>query len=73
LKTPQLLELSGIGSRAVLEKQQIPVKIDLPSVGENLQEHMFAALSWEVKEGVSFDTLDLLRDSKGSADHLELQ
>ncbi len=36
--TPQLLKLSGIGPRAELEAHGIPVKVDLPGVGENLQD-----------------------------------
>ncbi|KAK7690599.1 hypothetical protein QCA50_005698 [Cerrena zonata] len=40
LKIPQLLELSGIGNRAHLEPLGIETKIDLPGVGENLQDHV---------------------------------
>ena len=36
--TPQLLKLSGIGARAELEKHDIEVRVDLPGVGENLQD-----------------------------------
>lgn len=36
--TPQLLKLSGIGPRAELEKFDIPVVVDLPGVGTNLQD-----------------------------------
>lgn len=72
LKTPQILELSGIGDSALLNKLQIPLKIDLPSVGENLQEHIFASLSWELKDDVSYDTLDVLRDPKVAEEHVEL-
>ena len=36
--TPQLLKLSGIGPRAELEKHGIAVRVDLPGVGENLQD-----------------------------------
>ena len=36
--TPQLLKLSGVGPRAELEKHGIPVVVDLPGVGENLQD-----------------------------------
>ena len=46
LKTPQVLELSGIGRKSVLDKISIPLQIDLPGVGENVQEHIFAQLSW---------------------------
>ncbi|KAF4602559.1 hypothetical protein EYR40_005772 [Pleurotus pulmonarius] len=37
VKSPQILELSGIGKREVLEKINVLVKVDLPGVGENLQ------------------------------------
>lgn len=40
VQSPQLLELSGIGNPEVLEKAGIEVKVNNPSVGENLQEHM---------------------------------
>lgn len=36
--TPQLLKLSGVGPKAELEKFQIPVVVDLPGVGTNLQD-----------------------------------
>src|SRR4030095_4551120 len=36
--TPQLLKLSGIGPRDELEKFDIPVLVDLPGVGTNLQD-----------------------------------
>ena len=45
LKTPQILELSGIGKRDVLERLGIPLHVDLP-VGENLQEHITCGLSF---------------------------
>ncbi|KAI4160593.1 MAG: hypothetical protein LQ342_005614 [Letrouitia transgressa] len=36
--SPQLLMLSGIGPRSTLEKYAIPVLVDLPGVGQNLQD-----------------------------------
>lgn len=36
--TPQLLKLSGVGPAAELEKLGIPVVVDLPGVGQNLQD-----------------------------------
>ena len=39
VQSPQLLELSGIGSRDVLEAAGIPLKFHNPNVGENLQDH----------------------------------
>ena len=40
VNSPQLLELSGIGKRDVLQAAGIPVKVHNPNVGENLQEHI---------------------------------
>lgn len=40
VKSPHILELSGIGNRKVLDPLGIPVQVDLPSVGENLQDHL---------------------------------
>ncbi|GJE87488.1 GMC family oxidoreductase [Phanerochaete sordida] len=72
LKTPQLLELSGFGRIDVLDKIDVPVKVELSGVGENVQDHIFLGLSWELKEDAPFDTLDLLRDPAIAAKHLEL-
>ncbi len=38
--TPQLLMLSGIGASEHLQQHDIPVMIDLPGVGMNLQDHV---------------------------------
>jgi choline dehydrogenase len=38
--TPQILELSGIGAAAHLQRLQIPVVHELAGVGENLQDHL---------------------------------
>jgi len=40
IQSPQLLELSGIGGKSLLSKHGIPVVVDNPNVGENLQEHL---------------------------------
>ena len=38
--TPQLLQLSGIGPAALLQRHGLPVLHDLPGVGANLQDHL---------------------------------
>jgi choline dehydrogenase len=40
IQSPQLLQLSGIGPRDLLDSFRIPVVKDLPGVGENLQDHL---------------------------------
>jgi choline dehydrogenase len=47
--SPLLLEASGIGQPAVLQKAGIPVRHELPGVGENLQDHYQARYIYEVK------------------------
>jgi choline dehydrogenase-like flavoprotein len=43
--TPQILELSGVGPKEVLEAAGIDVKLDLPGVGNNFQDHPQAYLT----------------------------
>ena len=60
LMSPQILELSGIGSRKLLESLDIRLVVDNPAVGENLQDHPMACQSFEVNDGVP--SSDVLRD-----------
>ncbi|MET0296963.1 MAG: GMC oxidoreductase, partial [Microbacterium sp.] len=45
VNTPQLLMLSGIGPAEHLAGHGIPVVVDAPGVGENLQDHLVAGLA----------------------------
>ncbi|KAB8223270.1 hypothetical protein BDV33DRAFT_44181 [Aspergillus novoparasiticus] len=47
LRSPALLELSGVGNPAVLNKHNIPVKVNITTVGENFQDQTNNALTWE--------------------------
>ncbi|RVU23059.1 choline oxidase [Streptomyces antnestii] len=49
IDTPRLLQLSGIGPRAVLEDAGVPVVVDLPGVGENLMDHAEGLVVWELR------------------------
>ncbi|PGG96745.1 hypothetical protein AJ79_09473 [Helicocarpus griseus UAMH5409] len=44
--TPQVLQRSGIGPSSVLEAAGVEVKVDLPGVGMNLQDHINWAVSF---------------------------
>jgi choline dehydrogenase len=44
VNSPQLLMLSGIGPGAHLQDVGIDVAVDLPGVGENLQDHLMVAV-----------------------------
>lgn len=48
--TPTMLLRSGIGPKADLEKLNIPVELDLPGVGENLQDHQLIFMYYELSE-----------------------
>jgi len=45
IQSPTLLMRSGIGPRQQLEKHGIPVVVDLPGVGANLQNHPYVMLA----------------------------
>ena len=45
--SPQILMLSGIGEREQLEKYNIPVQLELPGVGKNLQDRYEVAVVTE--------------------------
>ena len=53
INSPQLLQLSGVGPKVVLEKNDIPLHLDLPGVGENLQDHLEVYVQWACKQNVS--------------------
>ncbi|KAJ7479167.1 alcohol oxidase [Mycena latifolia] len=59
LKTPQLLEVSGVGNAKLLSSLGIPSILDIPQVGENLQDHPLISADFNVRPG--FQTLDQLR------------
>jgi choline dehydrogenase len=47
--SPQILQLSGVGPRTLLQKIGIPVAHELPGVGENLHDHLQIRMVWKVK------------------------
>ena len=49
IASPQLLMLSGVGPAEHLESLGIPVKHNLPGVGQNLRDHPLVALQFAVK------------------------
>ncbi len=54
-ESPKLLMLSGIGPAATLQTYGIDVVVDLPGVGQNLQEHMVLAVGYLNKKSQPFD------------------
>ena len=54
INTPQLLMLSGIGPAEHLAEHGIPVRVDAPGVGANLQDHLVAGLAPAAHGGTLF-------------------
>ncbi|EGX51403.1 hypothetical protein AOL_s00054g102 [Orbilia oligospora ATCC 24927] len=58
-QSPQILETSGIGQSSLLAKAGIKTIINLPGVGENLQDHVYVSVAYQLKPGfTSFDSLN---------------
>lgn len=53
INTPQLLQLSGIGNASELGELGIRPVVDLPGVGENLQDHLEVYIQHASKQPVS--------------------
>ena len=53
INSPQVLLLSGIGPAEHLRQHGIPVKLDLPGVGQNLQDHMFVPVAYHCTQPVT--------------------
>ncbi|QPC59540.1 hypothetical protein HYE67_001771 [Fusarium culmorum] len=63
VKSPQILELSGIGNPEFLDRAGVPVKVESLHVGENLQEHIMLATIFEVDPSLA-NRDDLQKDEK---------
>ncbi len=61
INSPQLLMLSGVGPAAHLRDNGIEVAIDLPGVGQNLQDHIDVATLVRCVEPITYDHLNYSR------------
>lgn len=48
--SPQILQLSGVGPKALLDRVGVPVVKDLPGVGRNLQDHLQIRLVFKTSQ-----------------------
>ena len=55
--SPQILQLSGIGPAALLRQHGMEVKVDLPGVGGNLQDHLQIRTVFKVTGVTTLNTL----------------
>lgn len=56
-RSPQLLMLSGIGPKVELERLGIALRLDLPGVGKNLQDHLHTRVRCEITQPLTFAPL----------------
>jgi choline dehydrogenase len=49
INSPQLLQLSGVGPKKILEQVSVPLVHDSPAVGENLQDHLGVSYFYKSK------------------------
>jgi choline dehydrogenase len=84
INSPQLLQLSGVGSAALLSSFGIAPVVDLPAVGENLQDHLEVYVQHAATQPVSMQPYLqkwrypwtgfrwlFLRDGPGATNHFE--
>lgn len=57
IKSPQILELSGIGDAERLQAMGIPVRQHLPGVGENLVDHLQSRLTFACTESITLNEI----------------
>ncbi|KAJ6524835.1 GMC oxidoreductase [Mycena capillaripes] len=69
-QTPQLLELSGVGDGKLLRDQGIKVLLDLPGVGNNLQDHFWCPYVTET--GSKYESVEVLKNPARAAEEWKL-
>ncbi|MDC5811795.1 choline dehydrogenase [Vibrio europaeus] len=63
--SPQLLQLSGIGPKSVLDKAGVKVELDLPGVGQNLQDHLEVYFQYHCNKPITLNSkLGLMSKAK---------
>ena len=69
--SPQLLQLSGIGPRALLERHGIRVVHELP-VGEGLQDHFYVRTFWRCRKPLTLndDMMSVWRQARAGLEYL---
>lgn len=68
IKSPQILELSGIGDPTVLKAAGVQCKVANPAVGANVQDHSMTLIVWEVQpQSLTMDSLHQLPEAMQDA------
>jgi len=72
VNSPAILQLSGLGPAAVLQKHGVQVQRDIPGVGMNLQDHLQLRCAWKLTGAKTLNTMaaTLLGKAMIGADYL---
>ncbi|KAK7050312.1 GMC oxidoreductase [Favolaschia claudopus] len=65
IQTPQILELSGIGEKKILEACGVALKVELPGVGNNLQDHFWSPFVTETD--TKYESVEIMSDPARAA------
>lgn len=57
VNSPQILQLSGIGPGALLQKHGVDVQLDQPEIGNNLQDHLQLRCAWKLTGAKTLNTM----------------
>ncbi|WP_412552574.1 GMC family oxidoreductase [Shimia sp. MIT1388] len=57
VNSPQILQLSGIGPGALLQKHGIDVQLDQAEIGSNLQDHLQLRCAWKLTGAKTLNTM----------------
>ncbi len=55
--SPHLMQVSGLGPADLLAQHQVPVAVDVPGVGENLQDHLQIRTIYRIRGATTVNTL----------------
>ena len=59
INSPQLLMLSGVGPAKHLQEHGIKTVVDLPGVGQNLQDHYGGQIAWKCNQPITLNDIML--------------
>ncbi|KAF2258401.1 glucose oxidase [Lojkania enalia] len=69
-RSPLILEASGVGNPKILKKLGIPTKVNLPGVGESMQDHNIVAMTYNLSNNITgrigYATMPTAQDVFGS-------